>query len=665
MDNQPTLNTHNNNKTLWIIFGIISSLIPILATAILVVCLARGGQNRTIMVYMIGSDLESQHASASLDITEMKESYYNPEHTKILIYTGGATSWTLDDISADENAIFELSNGQLNKVMTYDQGLMTDYRNLETFINYAYDNYPANMYDLVLWDHGGGPIFGYGLDEYADGDDSMDIPSLTKALSQSKLVHDGKKFDLIGFDACLMGSAEVARMLAPYSNYMLASEEMEPGDGWDYHFLNDFGEEKITSTEDMGRSIIDHYTDYYNDYSYGYEVNTSLSLINLRNIGELVDAFSALFTNVKEEINPQTFSQYSRLMTRERVYGYTGRDSQSYDLVDLMDLCGSLRAAHGSGVDGVEKALADVVIYNRSNMDDTNGLSVYFLNYNKQEAEMLLSAYHDVALSSDYYDFLTKYKNFVTGERRVSRKVYPNLNEQTTDTGIKIDLPSELVENYQSGEVVIYRKLGDNKYMPVYRSSEVELDGSSLQATSYKLQFVIEVKNGEETKYGWTALAEKERTESYADYVAFGVLWYDTNQTFLTPKGYEMYVRVPSGSDEGQVRDIRVSSDTNLASKMSFDRDKIDIIEFTVGTYKLFNDAGELDYNMESLGNIYGTGADLGKGDEFRIKLVDLNFDFGDLYSGEFNDIADYYAGFVVHDTQGDTHRLNLVHIDQ
>ena len=45
--------------------------------------------------------------------------------------------------------------------------------------------------------------------------------------------------------------------------------------------------------------------------------------------------------------------------------------------------------------------------------------------------------------------------------------------------------------------------------------------------------------------------------------------------------------------------------------------------------------------------------------------LAGLDFDFGDIYEGEFsNDTADYYASFVVHDTQGDSHKLNLVHIN-
>ena len=93
----------------------------------------------------------------------------------------------------------------------------------------------------------------------------------------------------------------------------------------------------------------------------------------------------------------QTFSQHSRLMTRDKVYGYNGRESQSYDLVDLMDLCGSLRNSHGDQIDAIDRDFNDAVVYSRSNIDNTNGLSIYFLNYNKAEAERMLAGYKDVA----------------------------------------------------------------------------------------------------------------------------------------------------------------------------------------------------------------------------------------------------------------------------
>lgn len=337
------------------------------------------GRNRAIMVYMIGSDLESETAAASLDITEMKNSQFDPEHTKVLVYTGGTKKWALDEISENENAIFEIENNNINKVQTFSKRVMTDPQNIVNFVNYAYEKYPADMYDLVLWDHGGGPIFGYGYDENAMLGSPMKITKLAEALSRTNLVLSGKKFDLIGFDACLMGSIEVAKVLSDYSDYMIASEEFEPGDGWNYEFLNSLSKDyHIDNTEELGESIIDYYVSHYNDYA--YNVDLSLSMVDLSRVSKLADSMDDLFSDIGEDINMKTFSQYSQLMTRNRVYGYVGRDSESYDLVDLWDLCGSMKGNYNERVEKIKTDFDDAIVYNRSNMDNTNGLSVYFLN---------------------------------------------------------------------------------------------------------------------------------------------------------------------------------------------------------------------------------------------------------------------------------------------
>ena len=666
--NSSTPESKKSSKKLWLGLGIPAVLGVAITIAIIVFALGIGGKDRTIMVYMIGSDLESQTAAASLDITEMKSANFDPEHTKLLVYTGGTKKWALDEVSAEENAIFEVANGQITKVQTYKKTLMTNPDNLTNFIDFAYNNYPADSYSLILWDHGGGPIFGYGMDENSLSGASMKLSSLSEALAKTNMISSGKKFELIGFDACLMGSMEVAKVLSSYSNYMVASEEVEPGDGWNYAFLDGLSKDgPINTSEDLGYSIVDHYISSYNNYL--YDVDLSMSLVDLRKINSLIGSVDSLFSAVKDEITNQTFSQYSRTMTREKVYGYTGRDSESYDLVDLMDLCQSLKNTHSTEVDKIQKDFDSTVLYSRSNMDNTNGLSMYFLNFNKAAAEEMLAKYKDVAFSDKYYDFLVKYKSFVTGDRKVSKGIYKNLSEsKTADNAIEIALPDELRDNYQSGEIIIFRKLGDNKFMPVYRSSEVELDGDKLRATSYNLQFVIEVNNPDgSTEYGWSAMFEKERTASYADYTSFGVLAYNDDSTLgFSMKNYEMYIRVPAGSNEGQVRDIRVESDsdTGLASKMSFDPDKIKFIDFLTGAYRLFNESGELDYNFESHGTLYGSEASIEKGGSYKINLVDLDFDFGDIYNGEFKNTKDYYAEFIVHDTQGDSHQLNLVHIN-
>ena len=81
-------------------------------------------------------------------------------------------------------------------------------------------------------DHGGGAIVGFGADENY-GYESLSMVEMMMPF-RTKFYNDGNKFDWIGFDACLMGMLEVADVLSPYANYMIASEELEAGSGWNY-----------------------------------------------------------------------------------------------------------------------------------------------------------------------------------------------------------------------------------------------------------------------------------------------------------------------------------------------------------------------------------------------------------------------------------------------
>lgn len=47
----------------------------------------------------------------------------------------------------------------------------------------------------------------------------------------------GYQVDIIGFDACLMSMYEVGTSFSPYTRYLLGSELLEPGIGWDYTVL--------------------------------------------------------------------------------------------------------------------------------------------------------------------------------------------------------------------------------------------------------------------------------------------------------------------------------------------------------------------------------------------------------------------------------------------
>ena len=213
---------------------------------------------RTIMIYMIGSDLETKYAAASGDIDEMINSKADFENVNVLLYTGGAKKWHNESISEDKNSIFKVTSTGLVKLEEYDRKSMGNPQALTDFLNYSYENYKAEYYSLILWDHGGGPLYGYGIDEY-DKRNAMLLLELKKALTDSEFNAENK-LEFIGFDACLMSNAEIAFVLSDYADYMVASQELEPGNGWDYSFLADI--KTSSNTYDIGKSIVDKYMEY-------------------------------------------------------------------------------------------------------------------------------------------------------------------------------------------------------------------------------------------------------------------------------------------------------------------------------------------------------------------------------------------------------------------
>lgn len=181
----------------------------------------------TMMVYMCGTDLESKHGMATSDLNEMlTASKKFGNNFNLIIYTGGCNKWQNNTISSKKNQIIQIKNGKIIELEEKSSVSMTDPDTLSSFIKYCSSNFPANRNELVFWDHGGGSVTGYGYDEKHAGSGSMDLAEIDKALKNG-----GVKFDFIGFDACLMATAENALMLNDHADYLIASEETEPGIG--------------------------------------------------------------------------------------------------------------------------------------------------------------------------------------------------------------------------------------------------------------------------------------------------------------------------------------------------------------------------------------------------------------------------------------------------
>lgn len=160
---------------------------------------------------------------------------------------------------------------------------------LDSFIAWAQTNYPADNYALIIADHGDG-WKGIAWDDEPQRD-FLKMSELSDAL-------DGYNFELIGFDACLMAGIEVAYQVEPFADVMVASQEVEPGNGWPFdRFLADLANNPGWTATQLGTEIVNDYEAYYSTAPNVFSRRT-LSAINLNNVAEFANTVNTFGTEL-------------------------------------------------------------------------------------------------------------------------------------------------------------------------------------------------------------------------------------------------------------------------------------------------------------------------------------------------------------------------------
>ncbi|MBO4876821.1 MAG: peptidase C11 [Ruminococcus sp.] len=358
----------------------------------------------TLMVYMCGTDLESKYGMASSDMQEMASAKYG-DNVNIIVYTGGCSQWKIQGISNQKNQIYQIKGGQLKQLEAdMGNGAMTNPDNLSTFIKYCAKNFPANRNELILWDHGGGSVSGYGYDEKNKASGSMNLANVSKALKAG-----GVKFDFIGFDACLMATAETALMLDDYADYLIASEETEPGVGWYYtNWLTKLGSNTSMPTTEIGKNIVDDFVATCATQCRGQK--TTLSVIDLAEFANTVPSkLNAWAKSVSSKIAANDYQSISdaRYATREFA------ESTRIDQVDLVNLAENTATQEGYEL---SKAIKDAVKYNRTSTNMTNayGVSIYFPYKRASYVDSACNTYSQIGMDSEYSKCIRQFAKLET-----------------------------------------------------------------------------------------------------------------------------------------------------------------------------------------------------------------------------------------------------------
>jgi len=221
----------------------------------------------TIMVFINGkNDLEPY---AIKDMNEM-EKIGSTDKMNVVTQTGRIDGY--DDSEGDWTGVRryyitkDASETKLSSKMVQDLGKldMGDYKTLAEFGKWAKANYPAKKYMLIVWNHGSGWEKGVkarlnkGISYDEETDNHITTPQLGLALKEMG------KVDVYGSDACLMQMPEVDYEIKDYADYIVGSEETEPGDGYTYDlFLGPVAANPAMGPAELAKAAVDGYSDHY------------------------------------------------------------------------------------------------------------------------------------------------------------------------------------------------------------------------------------------------------------------------------------------------------------------------------------------------------------------------------------------------------------------
>jgi len=260
---------------------------------------------------------------------------------------------------------------------------------LTSFIQWGVSSYPADHYALILWDHGGGTT-GVCWDD--TNGDHLTVAEVGQALSAA-----GVSFDLVGFDACLMGMLEQAYEIRDDADIMVASEQTEPWDGWPYQtLLADLAASPGQSPAAFATAIVTRYGQSY----WGAETLSAVGISEVQTLGGELDSFAS--TVIAEDADWAAIGA-----ARTDASFFTDRDYRDLgSFIDgVVNLAGNANIV--AAATAAQTAYASAVIANHSGPSEgATGLSIYFPAQGDTVSPSYSPAQFDLVADTQWDEFL-------------------------------------------------------------------------------------------------------------------------------------------------------------------------------------------------------------------------------------------------------------------
>jgi hypothetical protein len=461
----------------------------------------------------------------------------------VVVETGGTLKWHNDFVGPKETQRWYIEKHSMRRVDDGSLGLrsMADPNPLADFVAWTVSNYPAERYALVFWDHGGGTIGGFGSDQNfgvcdgggqagascaprdpadpclaaggrcktgeceggdqdgascAPGDQpdpcraaggircggvhpSLGLAKLDAALAAAK-ARTGATLELIGFDACLLGTLEFAATLKAYARYMVASEELEPGQGWDYTVaLKTLEEDPQTDGKRWGTAIVDSYMTQNRE-----EQGLTLSVTDLGQVDALLTSLGDVAASVAPAVDTQ-WPRLSKARDEAERFGRSPVPGGETDMVDVGDWIGKMQKRGLITVEQATPALDAVgqaVVYKRSDQfrSDAQGLSVYFPDRAKENFADSLAFYRQLGFVPAYTALIDAYAtrmlNYDDAPRLVNAELRP---AASGGQHFEIAVDKDDVEKVRQANAFLGERKLDNEVRMLEEDDMVSFDENS------------------------------------------------------------------------------------------------------------------------------------------------------------------------------------------
>ena len=420
--------------------------------------LDRTTARRTLLIYMVGTDLESPDpdeyeddedeyygGAATEDICEICDAYL-PDNVNIVIECGGANDWVHPDVPHGKVSRFMVEDGNITLLQNLGKTTMNRPGDLADFISFGEEYFPAENYTLVLWGHGGGIPAGFGNDQLGDYYEVLEDFEI-----RDELENAGVKFDAVIFDCCNMCTLEMARALDGYADYMVGAESYVNGIGIYYT-------EWLESLNGDVRSFCEKIVKDYMKDSNNNGMVASMSVIRLDMMDEVYQAYIDYLTEVKDMMDAGDYISY-----------YQARGNCGYyetnDSVDLITLATSYKNDYSTEL---INAVVNSVVYTESDFSYGHGLMAYspyesydLYEYGRESFERLN---YDSAIT-DFYDSFMSRRLAYLGEDDIEEYAgdwYIPDYEDETDYSASENYEIELIEGDSYHSVEISDTLWDN-----------------------------------------------------------------------------------------------------------------------------------------------------------------------------------------------------------